>query len=222
MLSCSSCAFNTYQNQAAQTACLSCPTNSYTNVTGASSISQCYCDAGYEMNVNTYICEQCDAGKFKGPGPESCSACPAGTYSLEGASECTPCAATETSAEASPAESHCVCQAGFGGASCLPCQPGFYSAEGTLEQPDQECQSCPVHKTSAIQSTLESDCVCQPGFGVDPSSDTSAECTACIDGQYSAGGNEFCRLCGFATVTDPSTEATSIDACQCDAASGVF
>ena len=222
VLSCSSCAFNTYQNQAAQTACLSCPTNSYTNVTGASSISQCYCDAGYEMNVNTYICEQCDAGKFKGPGPESCSACPAGTYSLEGASECTPCAATETSAEASPAESHCVCQAGFGGASCLPCQPGFYSAEGTLEQPDQECQSCPVHKTSAIQSTLESDCVCQPGFGVDPSSDTSAECTACIDGQYSAGGNEFCRLCGFATVTDPSTEATSIDACQCDAASGVF
>lgn len=223
ILTCSDCALNTYQNQAGQTECVSCPTNSYTNVTGASIVSQCYCNAGYEMNTNTYECEQCAAGKFKGPGPESCSPCPSGTYSLQGASECTPCAASETSAEGSPAESHCVCKAGFGGASCSPCQPGFYAAEGTLEQPDQECLSCPANKTSPVQSTIEADCVCQPGFGLDPSSDSSAACEPCVDGQYSTGGqNEFCRVCGFGTVTEPSTEATSIDACQCDATSGFF
>lgn len=223
ILTCSDCALNTYQNQAGQTTCVSCPSNSYTNVTGASIVSQCYCNAGYQMNTDTYECEQCAAGKFKGPGPESCSSCPPGTYSLQGASECTPCAASETSAEGSPAESHCVCKAGFGGASCSPCQPGFYAAEGTLEQPDQECLSCPANKTSPVQSTIEADCVCQPGFGLDPSSDSSAACEPCVDGQYSTGGqNEFCRVCGFGTVTEPSTEATSIDACQCDATSGFF
>ena len=222
-MSCSSCGLNTYQNQAAQTGCLSCPPNSYTNITGASSISQCYCDAGFQMNTDTYICEQCDAGKFKGPGPESCSTCPVGTYSLQGAAECTACAATETSAAGSPAESHCVCLAGFGGAGCEPCQPGFYAAQGTLEQPDLECQACPANKTSPVQATLQEQCVCVAGHGVDPIAVSSEACLPCADGQYAIGGsNEFCRVCGFATVTEPATAATSIDACQCDATQGVL
>lgn len=221
ILTCSSCELNTYQNQAAQTGCLACPPNSYTNITGASSISQCYCDAGFQMNTDTYICEQCDAGKFKGPGPQSCSTCPAGTYSLQGAAECTPCAATETSAAGSPAESHCVCLPGFGGAGCEPCQPGFYAAQGTLEEPDLECQACPANKTSPVQATSQAQCVCEAGHEVDPSAPSTEACQPCPDGQYAVGGtNEFCHLCGFGTVSEPAAAATSIDACQCDVSLG--
>ena len=220
---CQFCGFDFYADTTASVQCTQCPLNSFTNITGATSIDACYCEDGHEMDESTHTCTLCAAGKFKPRGPGVCTDCDAGTYSLQGAASCTACKESETSAVGSPSEAHCVCVAGRGGTDCQLCSEGFYAEQGSIDHPDKDCDPCPAGKGSPIGAPSIDSCVCLPGFGVDPTLDAHNDCTECPDGQYALGGqNTYCRLCGFATVTEPATSATSIEACQCDASQGVF
>lgn len=225
-LTCTACEVDFYQDEEGTTACKRCPVNSHTNDTAKTDITDCLCDAGFELHTDGIDqgCVPCPAGYYALKGSNQCQQCPQDTYSLANAAVCTACAANERSLAGSVNESACNCLPGFGGPTvCATCPNNTYSPGGipVLDQRPQ-CLPCPNFKLSPLQSDSPQDCVCQAGYE-DVGSDPLAPCTPCIDGQYSTGGaNVACKLCGFGTITEPSSAATAFDNCQCSAGLGLY
>jgi hypothetical protein len=108
-----------------------------------------------------------------------------------------------------------VCDAGFGGTSCLPCKVGFYSTGGTVQNLTSECLPCPNGWTTAtIGSSSCTVKICDAGTG-------GPSCSSCIAGTYSMGGSAIvpkppCQSCnpGVTTTTSGST-STNNCSCKC-------
>ena len=195
------------------------------DATAQAFITDCLCDAGYELHDSEHRCVACQPGYYATKGSNVCQPCPDNTFSEGTASSCTPCAAHGRSPVASESQAYCNCKPGFGSrdsVSCTVCTQGFDSPGGVAETNQYPaCIQCPSQKTSADNSDAIDDCVCVPGHE-DIGSDASAPCTACINGQYSTGGaNQPCELCGFGAISQPSVAATSFENCQCNALLGL-
>jgi len=228
VLTCTPCAIDTYQDESAALGCKFCPENSHTVATGSSSITDCRCDAGYELHSTEHRCIPCTAGTYAPHSSNVCQQCVENTYSLDLAAICTPCAANERSQAGSSQEGFCNCLPGFGSnlthpSVCTQCPLDTYSTGGIpISNQRPACTSCPDFKSSPLQSSSASHCVCVPGYE-DTGSDPLAACTPCINGQYSLGGvNQACKLCGFGSVTEPPSAATSFSDCLCSAEDGLY
>jgi len=228
VLTCTPCAIDTYQEESAALGCKFCPTNSHTVATGRSSITDCRCDAGYELHPSEHRCIPCTAGTYAPHSTNVCQQCAENSYSLDIAAICTPCAANERSQAGSSQEGYCNCVPGFGGnvthpLICTVCPYNTFSTGGVpLTDQRPVCTACPNFKNSPMQSTTASHCKCVPGYE-DVGSDPLADCTPCINGQYSTGGeNKACRLCGFGSISNPESAATSFSDCLCSAADGLL
>ena len=228
ILTCTACAKDTYQDQLAALGCDSCPDNSHTVGEGSDDITDCRCDAGYELHPSEHRCIPCTAGTYAPHSSNICQQCLPDSYSLDIAAICIPCAANERSQAGSSQEGFCNCMPGFGGnithpAICTQCPLHTYSTGG-VPNSDQRpvCTSCPDFKNSPLQSSSASHCVCVPGHE-DTGSNPLAACTPCINGQYSVGGqNQACKLCGFGSISEPASAATSFSDCLCSAEDGLL
>ena len=224
-LGCTDCALDHYQDQIGMTECIICPNNSHTNATAKTAITDCLCNAGYELHDSEHLCIACPAGSFSEKGSNLCQLCPENTFSEGAAETCTPCGANEQSPSASKSQLYCNCMPGYGSngsATCVACDEGKFSVGGVAQTNQYPvCSDCPTAKTSPSTSDAVNDCVCIPGHE-DVGTDASAACTPCVSGQYSHGGsNEPCKICGFGAVTEPTSAAVSFDQCQCDATIGL-
>ena len=214
-LGCSLCHLNTFKHSTGSDSCTQCPDNSgtgsgsYLTETGATSIFNCECNAGYS-----------------GPRGETCTECGTGTYkSTQGTSNCVDCppnSYTELSASTSIAS--CVCNAGYEGApgllpqpqECSQCKAGKY-------KPDiggQPCQLCPDHSnTPSTGSTSSTDCACNAGYTgpVTYNNVVNGACTACVEGKFKpTTGSEDCTEC----TPHSSSPAGSISWSACTCLSG--
>ena len=80
-LNCTECALDHYQDQIGMTVCLDCPDNSHTNDTAKQFITDCLCDAGYELHDSEHRCVTCQPGYYATKGSNVCQACPENTFS---------------------------------------------------------------------------------------------------------------------------------------------
>ena len=227
---CDDCAYDDYQPLTGQTECLDCPAHSFTNYTGAQSIQNCRCEAGYEFDND--VCDACIAGKFKSTADSDlergqCLDCISGTYSdVVATVQCKFCGIHMHSVPQRDSIETCRCDPGFAAenqTTCASCPTGKYSYGGTSGKRFGECLDCPVGKTTILQNrTLPDACLCKPGFGTLDNT-ALAQCTECVDGKYSTGfANIACYDCGFGGITFPEVGATSFDNCQCNHALGLY
>jgi hypothetical protein len=176
---CTSCESGKYSATGAATSvsmCLSCPQGS-TSPLSSDGISDCRCDVGYTMLVDT--CTACPAGKFNAElgafGEDKCISCAAGKYS-------------DTSAATSES-------------TCLDCAKGTYSQIAGAASATS-CTACPGYSdTVGTASTIQADCKCNLGYtGPD-----GAECTACDKGTYKTSiGSSACVACAIANYAASS------------------
>jgi hypothetical protein len=173
---------------------VACPTNSQPAT--ASAAGSCLCNAGFRQtsfyhNDNGvitwhFVCRACPAGTFKEA---------VGNLSVSGGgcvllNDCCACGANEVTLSTGSVHSDaCVCQPGYGGATCAPCAVGFYKAATS----DDACLACPAGSTTVFERSVAlADCVAAPGFYGD-SSTTFQQCAA---GSYkTTTGSGSCTLC---------------------------
>jgi hypothetical protein len=149
-----------------------------------------------------------------------CRACPTNTFkeavanlsvtsgSCTLAHGCCACPANEATLSAAAVHSDaCVCQPGYGGASCARCAVGSYKA-GTS---DAACELCPTGSTTVADKSVSlADCVAARGF----SGDSSTTFQQCAAGSYKpTTGSGSCTPCP-AGSTSPAG-ATNIFQCVC-------
>ena len=191
----------------------SCPENSVAP-SGATSRSQCVCNAGY-----TGVISQ-DYG--------SCIACESGKYK-ETTISCGDCPGNSDSPAASDAITQCSCNAGYhgsNGGSCTACpKDTFKPATG-----DQSCTDCTsFSSTNDLDAQISSSaCICDTGYlkqadetcdricaaGFEASSNEQT-CVQCPAGKFKDSiGDGSCQLCpDFSVMTIDG--ATSVDDCLC-------
>ena len=184
------------------------------------------CDLGHGWHEQTETCEQCPAGKFRNLYTSACQTCHTNFYCPIGTVHPLECPENEFSVAGSSELTNCTCETGSGRIPaanqarhvCALCPHGSFSSDRS----NLECTLCPGNKnTSASGSTLLADCKCIPGHGI-IGSDVDAACVACLNGFFASGGeNIACLHCGFGTITEPPTAASSADSCLCDAGQGL-
>ena len=191
----------------------SCPENSVAP-SGATSRSQCVCNAGYTGVISEEFgsCTACESGKYK-----------------ETVISCGDCPGNSDSPAASDAITQCSCNAGYhgsNGGSCTACsQDTFKPTNG-----DQSCTDCtPFSSTNGLDTqTSTSACICDTGYlkqadetcdricaaGYEASSDEQT-CVQCLAGKFKDSiGDGSCQLCpDFSVMTIAG--ATSVDDCLC-------
>lgn len=171
-VACLPCAEDTYKNVQGTSECQPCPGNSSSGG-GSDSIEDCGCDAGY-IGPSSGPCVACGIGFYKTtPGALTCESCGSNTL---------------TNAKASPAQSACLCIAGYEahpqnggpdvvGGSCVPsCAVGtYYSVEvggctpcavNTYKDSilTAVCTPCSSPRNaSALGSDEPEDCSCREG-----------------------------------------------------------
>jgi len=214
---CAKCEEGKYSDQLAATSCSPCPQNS-TSSRGSTSISQCFCEAGY-------------AGLISQQGG-SCLACPAGTFSLAGWSSCCSCPEGSTSEEASASPLACVCDVGYfetpwagltspssnasnasnasgsesfnvSGASNASSTPNTsLDSSGTAGgQPRTcpaaplQCSRCPPFASSPLSSKNASACFCIPGYYLGPPNGTRAGGVGGVNGSNSSSAPNLTLSC---------------------------
>ena len=116
-----------------------------------------------------------------------------------------------------------MCRPGFGGRPCEACPHGSYNPGNELADTHAECSACPDNKnTTSRGNTAPDACLCVPGTGT---SDTAAlaACAPCPIGRYALGGSNIpCFSCGFGTISEPESGASSFDHCQCNHELGLY
>ncbi|KAJ1465804.1 hypothetical protein T484DRAFT_1591497, partial [Baffinella frigidus] len=113
----------------------SCPSLSNTPGTGAISVTDCKCNAGYTGPDGGH-CLACASGSYKvSPGAAMCTGCVANTYSSAGgatsAGTCTSCPGNTWSASHSGMLADCTCVAGYTGSdgtACTACIAGTHKS----------------------------------------------------------------------------------------------
>ena len=162
--------------------CVSCtqaPSNSYYISSGNIGISDCawHCNAGYQLNFRTNLCQPCHSGAYSERGDSSCTLCTEGTFSLLPASAwfsgCVDCpVGTYATIKGASSPTVCLdCPVGFyqemaGQTSCNACPIDYYG-NGTGSTSVSECIPCPIDTSTrrAQGQTFETACICNsPGF----------------------------------------------------------
>ena len=198
---------------------VSCPVNS-TSPIGSSSLSQCYCPAGYVGNNGT-ACALCPAGSlctsgnssscpansfapagsssldsctcnagFYGTGPTGCTQCPANSYCPAGSTAHTPCTTNALSPAQSASYTACTCDRGWVGVANAVCT---VCPVGSWCWTGQSTQ-CPAQSTSIAGMSWQGNCTCNAGY-YSADIQTSGVCTACIPGQYCPAGAKQTLSC---------------------------
>ena len=178
--------------------CLSCRVNSRSNV-GSSLVSQCECVAGF------YLLGAASDGV--------CTPCPIGTYkNATGNEECSPCPSNLTT-EFTGGQSveQCVCAPGLwhtDAGVCEFCPADTYKDDFSRE----ECDDCRDFSSSSNLADDQYDCLCNAGYGEEPSDfawfdepaldDVPRECQACHPGTHKYDvSNDGCSVCDVNTFT---------------------
>jgi hypothetical protein len=156
LTACSSCPAGTFADNHNMSQCTRCPENS-TSTVASTALKSCLCNAGYS-GANGGPCLPCVAGTFKDvTGSAVCTACGADKYSgtvaatavgvcinclanqysatvgANTSTTCINCPGNSSSAAGSTAQSSCLCNAGYSGASSGPCLP---STSSCIQQKD--------------------------------------------------------------------------------------
>jgi hypothetical protein len=86
------------------------------------------------------------------------------------------------------------------------------------------CTACPTSKnTSTTMSTSVANCMCVPGHGVEPAQGPQEPCVPCANGFFAhGGGNVECTHCGWGSVSEPVSAASSAEHFQCKATEGLY
>jgi len=199
---CIDCGPSTWQNTNVQNVhaaeCTACTNHSHHDKTRSTDISDCVCDAGYELKVDIsgggYRCITCVHGGYC-PGNNSRLVCPLNTWSYAGASSCTMCspgsAGVRRSGMTSPEQ--CQCQAGMqgsGDANCTACVPGkfqsydfTYTGNASLSTAQtMACLSCPLHSYQPSHGAVS--CRNCPGNSSSPGDSDSVTDCQCNPGYY--------------------------------------
>ena len=167
---------------------MQCPEHTSTVASGALSVAECVCVAGYFMQE------------------DKCKLCPADTYQATLGGSCTTCPSNAMSAPGSSLQTDCLCKQGFKGADgthCTPCAVAQYKdVDGS-----GECFVCPANTTSSTASTQKSDCMCLPGL-VGPA---GGPCLPCPESTYESQG--VCVNCPPNTFAPKGSLA--IESCEC-------
>ena len=86
------------------------------------------------------------------------------------------------------------------------------------------CTACPTHKnTSTTLATSIANCTCVPGHGVEAAQSLQEPCVPCANGFFAPGAvNAACTHCGWGSVSEPVSAASSAEHCQCNAIDGLY
>ena len=158
-------------------------------------------------------CVACPAGTYKTPlGAGSCVPCPADHYCPPASAEPRACPPSSSSLPGSGAPEACLCSDGLvlfpgnGTYKCEECHADTYYARDPATSVGI-CLPCQPGAGSPPGSRSERDCVCTPGFFVEPYA-PNYTCSACSPGSYSAAANaSICDACALGTFTGSSASA---------------
>ncbi|CAM9498693.1 unnamed protein product [Scytosiphon promiscuus] len=211
---CQPCPEGTYRGTAelfTTSFCVACPANSRSTNTGAESVSQCKCEAGFYDTLagagdgdpaGAPSCSACPHGSIGWDDPGAISiaacACPAGQYLDETAEACAECEAGTYKTSVGNDANLCVpCAKGTyssraGGTSsdvCIPCEAGTYSASSGAAAPSV-CLPCPRGTYSSKSGLFTADLCssCPAGYySEDEAGATDADvCVPCAQGTSSS------------------------------------
>ena len=129
-----------------------------------------------------------------GPNGGPCVACAAGKYkAIQGTAACNQCVGGKyVSASASTSIDN-----------CLACDVNTYSAVDS-----SKCEQCPSHSSSVAMSSVQTACICDPGY----TGPNGGSCVACAGGKYKiVAGTVACTLCvgGKYSTTAGATSAST-------------
>jgi hypothetical protein len=188
--SCEECIPGKFKNSIGDIDCSLCPLHS-NSISGATQITQCICNAGYE-GVHGDTCVLCAAGKYENE-----------------AHVCVDCPDNSDSESGSSSVFDCKCDAGFTGSHggpCSACATGTYKTNiGSAI-----CSPCNVHATTLQDaSTLATDCLCEAAYTL-----IDSTCTICADNTFKPDiSNAACTNCQeFAVSPAGSSQASD---CTC-------
>ena len=208
--SCTQCAHGKYAGQKTKSECRPCHPRLGTLTLGS---TQCVeCPVGKFLDkTQSGRCASCAAGKYRdeamreqdkakqGAYEESCQDCPVGTYGEDAGAvseqNCTRCAAGTYSNAFGNATS----------ATCRACAMGTYAEAGS-----SVCTDCPANRTTLLEQSSRSSCVCKRGF-FKVGDET---CSACSAGKFNHEYNRTaCQNCSAGTFQG-GTNATACNACD--------
>ena len=236
--SCDTCNSGQYQPTTSQSNCFSCPTG-YVSTAGFATCLMC--PRGYGSQNGACVgcvpgkgslqeplsgtCVECPPGKYSSN--KVCTPCPTNTYQdVANKTSCQNCGANRYSAQGATFCSNCA--AGNYSASdnsCVDCVSGQYRG---VDDPENECITCPIGFKANIVGSLSGtvDCVlCPDGTEANGSSCTGCPigffgkagvCVSCPAGYYQDNiGHGACIACETFKVSPAGS--LSSDACQgCD------
>jgi Tyrosine-protein kinase ephrin type A/B receptor-like len=163
-------------------------------------------------------CVACPAGTFKSPlGNGACALCPADHYCPLASAEPRACPPRSSSLPGSGSPEACLCADGFvlfpsnNSYKCEECYAdSYYGRDPTTSV--GICIPCQFGAGSLPGSRSARDCICKPGFVVEPDT-TEYTCSACNPGTYSAAANaSVCDACAPGTFTG-TTATVQCTAC---------
>eukprot|EP00961_Rhodomonas_salina_P292535 3933019-Rhodomonas_salina.1 len=170
-----------------------CPGHATTSGTGASTLQECFCVAGYVNDTGT--CIACPVDHYCPSGGGTLAACPAhsDTGSFAGATSAT----------------DCLCSEGYKGEAGGPCVACNTAENEVCPGGGAGVLWCPPHSTARAGAATVSDCECDPGFvGND-----GGQCEPCESDSYCVGGNASVQ-CPLNSGT-LSGGASSLQDCVC-------
>ena len=233
---CDLCAVDTFSTVIAKTTsdCTQCSNINRLNfitdgTTGQDELTDCKCEPGY-TGVDGETCYGCVAGKYKTTaGSVDCTLCGQGKFSTATASAtgavCLNCPTNSNAPLGSSAAAGCTCDAGYTGpgglvacsvclagtfkvatgpAACSICPADWYST--AVGATSDTCQTCPANSMSSAGSSLESQCVCKPGY----TGPNGGPCIACVAGKFkTTSGTAECTDCPLHTFSVVTAKADS-------------
>ena len=149
-----------YKSATGSGTCTDCPSKTSTATSGASSFSECLCNAGYSGSNGD--CTECALGTFKSAlGSGACVNCPSSSAG-----------SVTTEFAARTAQGDCRCNLGFvgpNGGTCAGCAAGTYkSIMGSMA-----CTACNANSNSPSGSDNNDDCTCNTAFDLQTQSVTT-------------------------------------------------
>jgi hypothetical protein len=169
----------------------------------------------------------------------ACESCGVGTYSASGSTRCDACSSGETDHDSDPSTPCMGCVPGtiYDGITCKRCDEG----KADLDKKSKRCQQCPKGtyshagattcetcqsrglgwkdndgdpSTPCVNSAQSSKCTQQCSIGYeDADCDASSNCTACTEGQYSAGQLARCGPCAHGKYASRGARPSECTAC---------